>query len=189
MQGNLPGRASADYSWAFLLHQPLHAHRISAFPTIRFIWTIAIQPARMRSKNYPLARKMPLSILYYLLVVRPAVKVLAPLSSSQLFRALITAQVKSVKPISSRLLRSLRERWRITPKTTIEIRSCHHHSPASVTSYTLHLRIVRAQKLQTRYFTLCWSSLDEPLGGCSKSSSSSSVVREEIPESVDLTIC
>jgi len=28
------------------------------------------------------------------------------------------------------------------------------HSPASVTSYTLHLRIVRAQKLQTRYFTL-----------------------------------
>jgi len=50
MQGNLPGRANSDYSWAFLLHQPLHAHRISAFPAIRFIWTIAIQPARMCEK-------------------------------------------------------------------------------------------------------------------------------------------
>jgi len=146
MQGNVPGRASADYSWAFLLTSHYMHIASQLFPPsgssgpLRFSRLECV-------KKYPLARKMPLSILYYLLIVRPAVKVLAPLSSSQLFRALITAQVKSVKPISSRLLRSLKERWRISPKTKIEIRSCHH--TFSCLGYFLYLAPTNCTRTKT----------------------------------------
>jgi hypothetical protein len=154
MQGNLPGRASADYSWAFLLHQPLHAHRISAFPTIRFIWTIAIQPARMCEKipsspedalvhtvlslSSEACGKSPCSSILFAAFSRPYN---SPSEICQAYFCLgcfAHSKRDGASPQKPQLRSGL---------ATI-------HSPASVTSYTLHLRIVRAQKLQTRYFTL-----------------------------------
>ena len=146
MQGNLPRRASADCSWAFLLHQPREAHRFSAFPAIRFICTIAIQPARMCEK-IPSSPKDALA--HTVLSFKSKAGGKSPCSPIQrlLFRDLITAQVKSVNAYF----------WLgcfAHSGTAIAIRSCHPTFSCLAYSPYPAPRIVRAQKLQARYFTL-----------------------------------